>query len=42
MTTEVENGAAVLTPEQTAEANVFKEQANEFFKSELQRKSIIT
>lgn len=35
MTTEIENGMAVLSPEQTAEAEKCKEEANAFFKSEL-------
>lgn len=34
MTTEIENGSPVLLPEQTVEAEKFKEEANAFFKSE--------
>lgn len=34
MTTEIENGTAVLSPEKLAEAEKFKEEANAFFKSE--------
>jgi hypothetical protein len=34
MTTEIENGRPSLAPEQTAEAEKFKEEANAFFKSE--------
>lgn len=33
MTEEIENGRPVLSPEQKAEAEKYKEQANEFFKS---------
>lgn len=33
MSSEIENGKPALTPEQTAEAEKFKEQANAFFKS---------
>lgn len=34
MTTEIENGSPVLSPEQIAEAEKYKEQANAYFKSE--------
>lgn len=34
MTTEIENGKPVLLPEEAAEAEKYKEQANESFKSE--------
>lgn len=34
MTTEIENGRPMLTPEQTGEAEKYKEEANAFFKSE--------
>lgn len=34
MTTEIENGRAALSPEQTAEAEKYKEEANACFKSE--------
>lgn len=34
MTTEIENGSPVLSPEKTAEAEKYKEMANSFFKSE--------
>jgi hypothetical protein len=34
MTTEIENGKPALSPEQTAEAEKYKEEANAFFKSE--------
>lgn len=34
MTTEIENGKSVLTPEQIAVADKLKEEANAFFKSE--------
>lgn len=35
MTTEIENGTPVLSPEQLAEAEKYKEEANAFFKSQL-------
>lgn len=38
MTTEIENGKPVVDPQQVAEAEEYKKQANEFFKSELKRK----
>lgn len=34
MTTEIENERPALAPEQATEAEKFKEQANEYFKSE--------
>lgn len=34
MTTEIENGSAVLSPDQIAEAEKYKEEANAHFKSE--------
>lgn len=34
MSTEIENGSPVLSPEQITEAEKYKEEANAFFKSE--------